>query len=362
MPYEKKELIKKFILAICILYIFLLSIKLMGISFKLFSNGFAERLISLITNPFCGLFIGILATSIVQSSSATTSLVVVLTASGLLSITNAIPIIMGANIGTSITNSIVSLGHIDKKQEFRNAFAAATVHDFFNFIVVIILFPIEIYFHILEKTALFLTQFLLGPNMHIGFSNPVNYIIQPATHFIQNVFFNNSMFILVLSLTMLFFSLRCFVKILKEFCKCEFKHLLHKHIFKNPFRSFSAGLFLTAFVQSSSITTSLIVPLVGVGILTLEAIFPYVLGANIGTTITALLASTVVGTQAAISIAIAHLLFNIIGTIIIFPIKSIPIGLSKQLANLSIKSKIYSLAYIVCSFYILPLLIIFFLN
>ncbi|MGB5893124.1 MAG: Na/Pi symporter [Ignavibacteriaceae bacterium] len=114
------------------LYLFFLSLGMMGGSLKLFGKDFSETLIATTTNPFIGLFIGILATSVIQSSSSTTSIVVGMVAAGALTIESAIPIVMGANIGTSITNIIASLPQIKRNNEFRRAFSAAIVHDFFN--------------------------------------------------------------------------------------------------------------------------------------------------------------------------------------------------------------------------------------
>ncbi|MHC5143667.1 MAG: Na/Pi symporter, partial [Planctomycetota bacterium] len=130
--------------AATLLYLFLLSIGLMGSAFKGFGKGFAENLVATTSNPFIGLVIGILATSVVQSSSTTTSLVVGIVGSGGLTVGCAIPIIMGANIGTTVTNTLVSLGHVGRRGEFRKAIAAATVHDFFNLICVSIMFPLEL--------------------------------------------------------------------------------------------------------------------------------------------------------------------------------------------------------------------------
>ncbi|MCH7772535.1 MAG: Na/Pi symporter, partial [Bacteroidetes bacterium] len=109
------------------LYLFFLSLGMMGGSLKLFGKDFSETLIATTTNPFIGLFIGILATSIIQSSSSTTSIVVGMVAASALTIESAIPIVMGANIGTSITNIIASLPQIKRNNEFRRAFAAAIV-------------------------------------------------------------------------------------------------------------------------------------------------------------------------------------------------------------------------------------------
>jgi solute carrier family 34 (sodium-dependent phosphate cotransporter) len=293
-----------------------------------------------------------------QSSSVTTSIIVGLTASGALTIGNAIPMVMGANIGTSITNTLVSLGHITKKSEFRNAFEVATVHDFFNFFTVIILFPLEVYFHILEKSAVYLTTFILGSNLNLSFTSPLDYAVKPAANFATALLGSNAILMLILSMTVLFMSLRYFVKVMKPIAQSEFKHLLNKHIFSKPARAFSFGALLTILVQSSSVTTSFIVPMAGVGIFNIETIFPYVLGANIGTTFTALMASIVTGSGAAVTVALAHLLFNVFGCILVIPIRILPISLSKYLANISMRSRLIPFVYIVSVFYIIPVLVI----
>ena len=108
------------------LYLFLVSISLLGSSFKLIGGNFAEQLLATAQNPFLGLFIGILATSIIQSSSTVTSIAVGLAAGGALDLQTAIPIIMGSNVGTTVTNTIVAAGHINRPDDFRRAFSAAT--------------------------------------------------------------------------------------------------------------------------------------------------------------------------------------------------------------------------------------------
>ena len=356
---KKRDIWIRSILIGLTIYLFLVSIKLMGGAFKLFGKELAETLISVTANPFVGLFIGILATSIVQSSSCTTSIVVGLTASGALTIGGAVPIIMGANIGTSVTNTIVSLGHITKKREFRKAFEVATVHDFFNFIIVLLLFPLELIFHPLEKAAVALTSVFLGSNMGVEFTSPLNYIIKPAVHLIEWLLWDNAIAMLVVSLVLLFMALTWFVKIMKPLAQTEFKHLLNKHIFNSPARAFGTGLIFTAIVQSSSVSTSLVVPLAGVGLLMLDKVFPYILGANIGTTFTALMASLVTGSPAAVAVALEHVMFNTFGSIIIWPLRRFPLAMSRGLASLSFKSRAYPFAYIATAFFILPVIIIY---
>ena len=130
-----------------LLYIFFFSIELMSSAFKMAGRGFAEQLIHTVSDPVAGLLLGFVATGIIQSSSTTTTIVVGLVASGALSIQLAVPIIMGANIGTTTTNTLVSMGHVTRPAEFQNAFAAATVHDFFNILAAFTILPLEILFH-----------------------------------------------------------------------------------------------------------------------------------------------------------------------------------------------------------------------
>ncbi|NQU19446.1 Na/Pi symporter, partial [bacterium] len=177
----------KILLVIVFLYLFLVSIGLMGAAFKGFGKGFAENLLRTTSNPFAGLFIGILATSLVQSSSTTTSILVGMVASGVLTIGGAIPIIMGANIGTTVTNLLVSLGHITRREEFRRAITGASVHDFFNLICVVIMFPLELATGFLQKLATGLAGLFENAG-GIKFTSPIKMATKPAVHFIKNLF------------------------------------------------------------------------------------------------------------------------------------------------------------------------------
>ena len=80
-----------------------------------------ERLFSAVSNPIAGLCVGILGTVLVQSSSASTSVIVGLVASGALGVEQAVPMVMGANIGTTVTNTLVSLGHVRQSAEFKKS-------------------------------------------------------------------------------------------------------------------------------------------------------------------------------------------------------------------------------------------------
>lgn len=340
-----------------LIYLFLVSISLMGSGLKLLGMEFTTNVIAGTSNALVGLFIGILVTSIVQSSSTTTSITVGLVGSGLMTLEQAIPIIMGANIGTSVTNTIVSLGHLRVKPELERAFSAAVVHDVFNVLSVIIFFPLQLKFNILGKSALFLEE-IFEQSGGLKFVSPLKLIVNPAVDLLEIALMENGWLVVVAALIILFFSLRYIVVIMKSLVMKKLSQFFNKVVFRNPAIGIISGLVITAIVQSSSVTTSLIVPLAGAGLVTLEQVFPFTLGANIGTTVTALMASMVTQNPTAVAVAFAHLIFNIFGICIFLPAKFIPVFLAKQMGKLAIKNRAYPILFILFTFLILPLLLI----
>lgn len=348
-----------------ILLLFFVSLELMSSAFKLMGKGFAETLLTSTATPFIALLTGILATSLVQSSSTVTALTVTLVASGTLSVTGAIPIIMGANVGTTITNTIVSMGHITRKNEFTRAMAGATVHDFFNLFAVAILFPLEIMFGVISNIAGFMASGLTGIGGASLFS-PLKAVVKPIAGFVITMLQSNGILVLLIGLAFLFIALRYLVVLLKKMMMGRSERILHKYIFGSPLAAMACGVVLTVLVQSSSVTTSVVVPLVGAGLLTVRQIFPYTLGANVGTTVTALLAALSLAAgdpatgTAGLTIAFAHFTFNVLGILIIFgikPLREIPIWMAEQMGVLAGKKRIYALVYIGILFFIIPLLL-----
>jgi sodium-dependent phosphate cotransporter len=334
---------------------------MMGGALKLFGSDFSKTLIETTTNPFVGLFIGILATSVIQSSSSTTSIVVGMVAAGALTIESAIPIVMGANIGTSITNIIASLPQIKRNSEFRRAFSAAIVHDFFNVLSVLVLFPLQLVTNFLGVLATEMADIFAGVG-GLKFLSPVKAITKPVVKMVEVYFLDIPWLMLVLAILLLFLALKYMVTSLKVIVVSRAKDWFDNYLFKTAARAFILGILLTMLVQSSSITTSLIVPMAGAGLLTLEQIFPYTLGSNIGTTITAMLAALITGNLAAVTVAFAHSIFNICGIILWWPFKKLPIAMSNKFAELSIKNKLIPIAYVIIVFFIIPLLVIYITN
>jgi solute carrier family 34 (sodium-dependent phosphate cotransporter) len=406
------------------LNVFFVAIKLLG-AFKSLGSGYGETLIlDLAQNPLMGLLVGILVTSIIQSSSTTTSIVVGLVAAGVLgqdpveAMRLAIPIIMGANIGTSITATLVSLGQASHRAEFSRAYGAAVVHDAFNWLTVLVLFPLQVATNFLGHGALFLANALQGVG-GLKFTSPIKYLVGPQTKLIHGTFDGSEplvrfvvvlflawalfsattwlakrvrdekrtgLFVLAISvgvagvatfvqhfsehvfhattaifltgLALLFVALATIVGIMRSVVLDRVQRVFDAYIFRTGIRALLLGLVLTALVQSSSVTISLVVPLAGAGLLSLRQLLPYTMGANVGTTVTAILAALSLGEVLGVSVAFAHLLFNICGISLFWPLQRVPLWVATKLGALAGRHIAYPVAIIFTAYLGLPILAI----
>ncbi|MEZ6004301.1 MAG: Na/Pi symporter [Planctomycetota bacterium] len=355
-------------LVLLLLYGFLIAIHLMGGSIKSLGKDAAKDLFDGIKNPFAGLSVGILATVLVQSSSTTTSTIVGLVGAAksvALPLTTAVPMIMGANIGTTITNTIVSIGHIRQGPEFRRAFAAATVHDFFNLLTVALLLPVEMATGVLERTATSLTKLFVTETTHGNFDSPIKTAVKTASKGLEKGLaalglegIPLTVVMLVVGIALTFICLVFITKNMRVLISGPLERAMNRTLGKSGLAGILVGMVVTIAVQSSSITTSLLVPMCAAGVLTLANAFPIMLGANIGTTVTGILASQAAETSAGLTIALVHLLFNLVGVAIFFPIpavRRIPIRLAEGLAARAQRSSLWVVAYVLGVFVILPL-------
>jgi sodium-dependent phosphate cotransporter len=357
--------ILKMVAVIGALYMFLVGIKGMSSAIKHMGAGAAESIFTATSDPFIALFIGVFATVLFQSSSTTTSLIVGMVSSGSLGLSSAIPMVMGANIGTTVTNTIVSIGHINRGNEFKRAFAASTIHDFFNIFAVLILFPLEMMFHSIQRSATWIASQIFGKVHSVDVlqaKSPIKIAVKTGAKYVEQFTFDNDVIYLIVSVLITFLMLYSLVKLLRSLVLQKIESFFDAYIFKTAFRAISFGIVLTIMVQSSSITTSLIVPLAGAGVLTLNKIFPFTLGANIGTTVTALLAA-LTGTVSALIAAIGHLLFNIAGILMIYCIpffRKIPLKCAEIISEKAMNNKLVPIIYLLIVFVAIPLSIIVF--
>lgn len=351
---------------LCVLiYFMLLAVSIIGNGFNTMTSGHAEGLFEFASHPVTGLIIGILATALIQSSSTVTSIIVAMVAGGL-PITLAVPMMMGANVGTSITNTIVSMGHIHDKREYEKAFQAATIHDVFNVMAVIIFLPLEVLFGILERISGWLVSWMHSDTaVAVGGFNPIKAVTKPVNEQLQWLLGDLSngyagAIMIILGIGLIVASITFLGRIMKALMVGRAKSLSYKSIGRGPVSGIASGTAVTVLVQSSSTTTSLMVPLVGSGVLTARDIYPFTLGANIGTCITALIAAlgiTGVMAEPALQIALVHLVYNVLAVAIIFGLpwlREIPPVFSAALARQVAKRKILGVMYILGVFFALP--------
>uniref|UniRef100_A0A8C7W9F4 Sodium-dependent phosphate transport protein 2B n=1 Tax=Oncorhynchus mykiss TaxID=8022 RepID=A0A8C7W9F4_ONCMY len=425
--------IVKFILLVGFLYMFVCSLDVLSSAFQLVGGKAAGDIFqdnAVLSNPVAGLVIGVLVTVLVQSSSTSSSIVVSMVSSGLLEVQSAVPVIMGANIGTSVTNTIVAMMQAGDRNEFRRAFAGATVHDFFNWLSVLILLPLEAATGVLYK----LTKIVIDSfNIQGGDNAPdlLNVITDPLTSAIIEVgaaFYHHEtllnitvpsaanctigvpcwvegnktwtqinvtetinlercnhifayanlpdlavgLILLALSLLILCTCLILIVKLLNSMLKGQVAVVIKKVLntdFPFPFGwvtgyiAILVGAGMTFIVQSSSVFTSAITPLVGIGVISLERAYPLTLGSNIGTTTTAILAAMAAPGETlanSLQIALCHFFFNIAGILLWYPIPftRIPIRLARALGNRTANYRWFAAIYLLLCFFLMPLTIL----
>ena len=364
------------LLALVMLYLFVCAIKMMGTGLKLIGEEHHDDVQSVLAstdNPFVGLVIGILITSIFQSSSFTSSLTVGVAATGELTLAQAIPIVMGANIGTTVTNTLVSLGHYRNRREFRRATSCSMLHDSFNLMTVTLLMPVELISRALleaEGGIIYLAANSLAELFNRPIDKPppnfVKAITAPVVDAVEWLFGSlidlgttwTGVLLATAAVGMLFTALVFLVRNLRALMQTRLEGLFGRFVFRYPFTGFLVGLIITVSVQSSSVTTSMIVPLVGAGMLTTVQVFPYMLGANIGTTVTALIAAGAAGVHIGLAVALAHLIFNLAGTAVFWPLRRIPLRIAELYATVVARRRYVAPIYIVVTFFILPLLCI----
>ena len=358
-------------LVVGLLYLFLVGVKLLETGVKGLGSDTAGGLFNGITNPLAALFVGILATVFVQSSSVTTSTIVGLVAAGQLPIETAVPMIMGANIGTSVTNTLVSLAHARRNDEFRLAFSAATMHDFFNLIAVAIILPLELTTNFIQKSATWLAGLLPGGS-DATFNSPIKGAVKwgskQVTHLIEPLTSSETVagvVFVIFGVAFIFLTLTLITKNMKVLIAARIERSVNAALAKSGLVGITVGTLMTLAVQSSSITTSILIPIVASGILLLRNAYPITLGANIGTTITALIAALASGSAGGMTIALVHLLFNVTGILIIYPwsrFRYLPVTLAEKLAQIAVTRKWVAVAYTGTIFIVIPLIGIFVLS
>jgi len=356
-------------LVVGLLYLFLVGVKALETGIGLAGEGLTERLFEGVDHPLAGLCVGVLATVLVQSSSVTTATIVGLVGAGSISVEAAVPMVMGANIGTTVTNTLASLGYLRRSAEFARAFAGATMHDFFNLAAVAILLPIEIATGFIGRFSTEAASWLRG-SVATGIDrpdSPIKAIIKLPVEGLENLVdalggsaHVASAVMLIVALGAIFTALTLITRNMRSLLVGRIERSVNRMLGRGGgIPAMALGLIITVAVQSSSITTSVMVPLIAAGVLSLRNAYPVTLGANLGTTVTALLASLATDLPAGLAIALAHTMFNLIGILLLYPVpalRGVPLRMAEALARLATVRKSIVLVYVVGGFVVIPLI------
>jgi sodium-dependent phosphate cotransporter len=239
---------------------------------------------------------------------------------------------------------------------------------------VIILLPLELATGYLRRSAGFLAtalQELGGYEYESPIRGALSTGLGPFKSLGESLFAaeqSQGIFLIVVSGLFIFFSLFFLVKVMRSTMRSRVEGFITNVLGSNAVLAMLIGTITTVMVQSSSITTSLLVPLAGAGVITLEQAFPITLGANVGTTITALLASLAVSGPNAIfgiQIALVHLFFNLSGILIIYPtqkIRRIPLAGARWLADWAYQSRWIAIVFVLLMFFVIPGTLVFLYN
>ncbi|XP_026959980.1 sodium-dependent phosphate transport protein 2C isoform X1 [Sagmatias obliquidens] len=446
------------------LYLFICSLDILSSAFQLLGSKVAGDIFKdnvVLSNPVAGLVIGVLGTVLVQSSSTSSSIVVSMVASKLLTVRASVPVIMGVNVGTSVTSTLVSMAQSGDRDAFRRAFGGSAVHGVFNWLTALTLLPLESAAAPLERLSALalgaaslqpggrapdilkvltrpLTRLIVQLDADVitgrGTGNATNSSLikrwcgtevqttagnsstcaaatggpcparnssaaeeqLPCRHLFEGTALADlavGFILLAASLLVLCACLALIVKLLSSTLRGRVGQAVSTVVnaggpwgggegggeearlrvtgspsadFPSPFGWLSGylailvGAGLTFALQSSSVFTAAVVPLMGVRVISLERAYPLFLGSNIGTTTTALLAALASPSDmliSAVQVALIHFFFNLAGILLwyVVPVLRLPIPLAKRFGDLTARYRWVAVAYLLLSFLLLPL-------
>jgi solute carrier family 34 (sodium-dependent phosphate cotransporter) len=402
------------------LYFFLFALELLAASAKVLTGCKAGTLFTDNTNPIAGVMVGILATALIHSSSTVTSIIVSLVGSGI-SVRIAMYMVMGANIGTTVTCAIVALGQIQDIEQFERSFAAASTHGMFNILTVAVLLPLEAATGYLAALTKLCVRNASTSGSGQAWGGPIKKFVSPLGEriMIANKKLINSVatgegscssgggfypivcegsasyanckpgliacnertgrcpaffsadasvaddkvsggVVFFISFVILFICLIGIIIILQRMIIGVSARIIFKATDFNGYFAILIGCGTTAIIQSSSVFTSTLTPIVGIGALPLEQMYALTLGANIGTTLTAIMAAMVTDGTDPLRVALSHFFFNVTGVLMFYPIPYMrfPLFSARQLGKATRHWKGFPAAYIISIYYLGPLIIL----
>ncbi|CAB3400184.1 unnamed protein product [Caenorhabditis bovis] len=401
-----------------VLFVYVCCLANMSTAFGLLASrglGKAIQQSPLINDPISAVVVGMLATVILQSATTTTNILVTMVAANMITVHDAIPVMIGSELGSSLVNAMVSLAYSGKPEQFRRAFSAAILGDVFNICGLFVIFPMEMITGLIEKVSWWIVDPMISEQglsfktlelltdpinqfiLQVNEPELLNATIRPemfeANHsFVQRCQFANGSriyncpydhlfaysmlgdraigwIVLIVSIVSLIFCLVAIVyliqKLLEGHAAIYIRRLLSKQCpgVLKPCTGYVVML-VGLIIQSNSIFSSSLTPLVGSGVVTLEQMYPLVLGSNIGTTFSGVLAAFSTDPsrfEKALHMAMCQVNYNIIGTCLFYIIpctRKFPVYLAVKLGNLTDRYRWFIVVFILAFFVVIPFTII----
>jgi solute carrier family 34 (sodium-dependent phosphate cotransporter) len=353
--------------ALALLYVFLVGVGMLSDGFGAMGEGFHEVLLAGVENPLAGLFAGILATIVVQSSSVSTSTVVGLVAAGALPVEYAVPMVMGANLGTTVTNTLAAMANMHRREELQKGFAAATMHDLFNVLAIAIILPLELLTGFLSRAATSVggwlsDQGVAGADVDGPVEVLTGFAVQLVMSGIEAVTGAEDTTLgitaVVVGIALLFIGLRSVTRIMKVAVGPKLQERVDATVGRGAgVAGLGIGAIAAVLVVSSTIVTVTLVPMVVAGAIAIRNAYPITIGANVGTTATALAASLAAGEPAGLVIALVHVFFNLTAIVLIYPVRAIrelPVCAAEALAHVAMNRRWIVPGYALGLFVMLP--------
>ena len=370
------------------IFFFIASLEGVKTGFKLIFSEWQNSILGMVTSDtaaITGLAVGMLCTALVQSSSAVVAGTMVsmagMVAAGL-PLTDAVrfgvPMVFGANIGTTVTNTIVAFG-IERgmtTEEFKDTIPGVIVDDVYEALTITIFFTIELFTGFISKTVLRLGDFYINVlNMEDFFASFENSIVdiivkEPIIVPMKNLLVDlagpkaGGVVMFVLWFVVIIVSMSMITKGLEKMIELEWEERV-KAAFDKPARGWFTGFMITLLVGSSSIGTSLVIPFLATKVVDLKKAYPYLVGCNMATAVDfSQIYGYMAGGVTGMVLGSAHILLNIIAMVVWFisPLRVVPVAIAEWLGDKITHNQNAAFAlliWVIALFFVVPLIIIY---
>ncbi|MDP6458107.1 MAG: hypothetical protein QGF78_02075 [Candidatus Bathyarchaeota archaeon] len=370
------------------IFLFISSLEGVKSGFKLIFFEWQKSILIRITDntaPLTGLAIGILSTALVQSSSAVIAATMVsmsgMVASGLPMVDAmrfGVPMVLGANIGTTVTNTIVIFGvrRGMTMNEFGDTIPGVIVDDVYEALTIGIFFILEMTTGAISKTTLRIGEYLsssLGLKAVLAsFDKTIIDIVikEPLVNPLKNLIVDftgqriGGVVLFVFWFLTIIFSMGLITKGLENLIQMDWEKKI-KMAFNSPARSFFTGFSITWLVGSSSIGTSLIIPLLATKVVDLKKAYPYLCGCNMGTTVDlSQIYGYLAGGMVGVMLGLAHVMLNIVALLLwlVSPLRFVPVRIAEWIGAViqtNENAAIRLVIWVIVLFFLLPIVLIY---